>query len=128
MSGNTSHTDLIENQAYFRKQNERVRKNFDEIARLAHDSGQTDLIRIDDTKLHFMCECSDEDCQQRIVVKPSDYNRIHANRRHFTVKPGHEVSKVEDVILRNQEYIVVQKIWSTPESGVQLNETDVSNV
>lgn len=118
---------MVENEAYFRQQNERVRHNFEAIIKMAEESNQEYLIPSNDSKLSFYCECSDEDCVVRVQLRPSVYQRIHQNRRKFVLVPGHETAKVDRVVARRREYWVVEKPVTPPETGLSLNETDINN-
>ena len=118
---------MAENEVVFRQYNERVRQNFDEIVKLAKESGQDYLIPQDDTSLHFYCECSDENCHKRIMLKPSIYNKIHKNRRHFIVLPGHETNVIERVVSQEKTYSIVEKYTKPPETARTLSPTGVDN-
>ncbi len=127
MSDESYKKRMADNEAVFRHYNERVRENFDEIIKLAHESGQDDLIRDDDTPLHFYCECSDENCQQRIPLKPSAYENIHKNRMRFILIPGHENTDIEQIIKRRLSHTVVEKFIKPSDSARTLKPTLVDN-
>jgi hypothetical protein len=118
---------MVENEVVFRDHNERVQENFEEIIKLAKESGQEDLIRPDDTALYFYCECSDENCRRRILMKPSVYHAIHKNRRHFVLISGHETKVIERVVQNEADYCVVEKFIKPPESARSLSPTGVDN-
>lgn len=119
---------MIENEAVFRQQNERVRQNFEEIMQLAQESSQEYLVPVDDTALHFYCECSDGNCRKRILLKPSEYQKIHENRRRFVVLPGHETGEVERIVRFGKKYHVVEKVKRPPEKHLSLKPTPIDNV
>ena len=127
MTISPSQKRMADNEAVFRHYNEQVGANFDEIVKLAHESGQDDLIRDDDTPLHFYCECSDENCEQRILLKPSAYQKIHKNRRHFILIPGHESTFIEQVIKQKETHSIVEKFVKPSESARTLKPTSVDN-
>jgi uncharacterized FlgJ-related protein len=77
--------------------------------------------------LNFKCECSDEDCNARIPIKLSAYNKIHENRDAFIIKLKHQVNEIEKVILNEDQYSVVEKNKSTAEPSGTLNKTSVNN-
>ena len=118
---------MAENEVVFRRYNERVRQNFDEVIKMAKESGQEYLVPEDDTKLHFYCECSDENCRQRIMMRPSVYNKIHTNRRQFTIVRGHETKIIERIVRTESNYCVVEKFIKPPETARQLNPTGVDH-
>ncbi|HZL07908.1 MAG TPA: hypothetical protein VFC50_01810 [Candidatus Dormibacteraeota bacterium] len=117
----------IENEMIFRRANERVGDNLDEIDANHRDDGNPELVRNEDILLHFRCECSDEDCDARIPIKLSVYQTIHENRNAFIIKLKHQVEAIEKVIRTEDNYSVVEKNNSTAEPGKTLNVTSIDN-
>ncbi len=118
----------IENEVVFRQANERVQKGLDKLEQVAEAEGYTSLPDTDDISLHFYCECSDENCQERIVMKLTLYNEYHNNRKQFLVSPNHETTGVERVVLKDSSYTIVEKFVTPPETAVKLQPTDINNV
>jgi hypothetical protein len=116
-----------ENEVFFRSRNERIQKNFDDIKEIAEEDGQLLTLNEIDTPLHFYCECADENCDKRVVIKHDKYNNIHEVRDNFIVIPGHEVTAIEKVIIREKKYYVVQKFIDHPEEVESLNKTEIDN-
>ncbi len=126
---NTPAARLIENEAIFRKYNEKVRSGFDDLKKLAADDGNDDVTEgIDRMDFQFFCECSDENCKERITMKMSEYSAIHKNRNRFIVLPGHQVVAVEKVIKKKSSYTEVEKYRNPPSNPDTLHKTDVQNV
>jgi hypothetical protein len=117
----------IENEMIFRRANEKVGDDLDELDSFHAEDGNPHLIRDDDTDLHFKCECSDEKCNARIPIKLSDYQKIHLDRDSFIIKLNHQVESIEEVVLTESTYSVVKKNNSTPEPGSKLNTTSIKN-
>jgi len=117
----------IENEMIFRRANEVVGDNLDEVDANHRDDGNPELVRNEDILLHFRCECSDEDCNARIPMKLSLYQTIHENRDAFIIKLKHQVESIEKVIVSEQSYSVVEKNNSTAEPGKLLNVTSIDN-
>lgn len=117
----------IENEMIFRRANELVGDKLDEIDANHRNDGNPELVRNEDLLLHFKCECSDENCNARIPIKLSDYQKIHENRDAFIIKLKHQVETIEKVILTEDDYSVVEKNNSTPEPGKELNVTSIDN-
>jgi hypothetical protein len=117
----------IENEMIFRRANEVVGDNLDEIDANHIEDDNPHLIRSDDLLLQFKCECSDEDCDARIPIKLSVYRTIHENRDAFVIKLKHQVEAIEKVILTEDDYSVVEKNNSTAEPGNMLNATSIDN-
>ncbi len=107
--------------------NEKVGDDLGELDAMHIEDHDPHLIRDEDTLLRFKCECSDEDCKERIALKLSDYQEIHTDRGKYIVMPGHQVDAIEKVIKSNPEYNVVMKNNSTPEPGDDLNVTTIIN-
>jgi hypothetical protein len=110
----------------FRRANEKVGINLDKLNSIHIEEGDPQLVRSDDLLLHFICECSDEDCEARIPMKLSDYQKIHLNRGSFIIKPEHQVKAIEKVVLNKTNYNVVEKNNYTTEPGKELNNTDTN--
>lgn len=117
----------IENEMIFRRANEQIGINLDEVDALNVADGNAHLVRTDDLLLEFRCECSDENCHERIPVKLSVYKEIHLNRDTFIIKEDHDVKAIEKVTVVEVDYSIVKKNKSTTEPGKKLNNTDVDN-
>lgn len=117
----------IENEMIFRRINEKVSDDLDDLDALHIEDDNIDLIREELLLLQFKCECSDENCDARIPMELNTYKEIHEDRDAFIVKLDHQVDPIEKVILRKEEYNVVRKNNSTPEPGSMLNETTIDN-
>ncbi len=117
----------IENEMIFRRSNEKVVEELDELDAAFEEEGHTDLVRDEDYLLHLKCECSDENCAERIPIRLSIYEKIHKNRDAYILKPDHQVETIEKVIKTKDDYIVVQKHKSIANPGYTLNETSVDN-
>lgn len=111
---------MTENDAVFRQSNEKVQDGIEELAKLANEHGQPEFSPKADLTLQFYCECSDENCRQRIELSVSTYGDIHQNRSRFVVLPGHEVIEVESVIETNDAYTIVEKFLDPPEDPTTL--------
>lgn len=117
----------IENEMIFRRVNEKIGDDLESINAMHVEDDNIHLISDDDLLLHFKCECSDEDCDARIQIKLSSYQKIHENRDAFIIKLKHQVNAIEKVILTEDEYSVVEKNNSTDEPGDKLNITSINN-
>jgi len=126
MNKKSSERRQIENEAVFRNMNEQVQVGLDELKYQAEQEGET--IQITDTPLHFYCECSDENCQERVVLKPSTYKNIHSDRKQFIIKPNHEVPDIEEVVDVIDDYLVVRKLLTPTEKTPNLQQTNTNNV
>ena len=117
----------IENQMIFRRANEKLGIGLDKIDAMHREDGNPGLVRTDDMVLDFKCECSDEDCDDRISIPLSAYQKIHLNRDTFTIKLKHQVDPIEKVLITEANYSIVKNNKSTTEPGEKLNKTSISN-
>lgn len=117
----------IENEMIFRRTNEKVGTDLDDLDAQYLADGDIDLMRKADMEIHFKCECSDENCSVRIPMLLSKYNEIHKDRSTFIVRPDHQVDPIEKVLKDTPEYSIVKKNNSTPEPSDSLNSTSIDN-
>lgn len=117
----------IENEMIFRRINEKVGDDLGSLDAMHIEDDNLDLIWDDAILLNFKCECSDEDCDQRIPIKLSVYKKIHENRNAFIIKLKHQVQAIEKVIINEENYSVVEKNNSTAEPNDTLNSTSIDN-
>jgi hypothetical protein len=126
-SSNSKLRKWIENQVAFRSTNEKIKKNFDALAKLAKQDGLRSFAYHRNSKLYYICECSDENCRERIKLLQSTYDKIHMQRNRFVIVAGHEATEVEKVVERHAHYSVVEKYVTPPEEVEGLHRTSVSN-
>jgi len=119
---------LVENEVYFRQKNRSIETNLKKLKKMAKEEGQEHLFEELDDELAFYCECSDENCRERIVMKREEYDSIHKENDRFIVLPGHELISLEDIAESSEKYNVVIKKIDPPNSVSKLNITPVTNV
>lgn len=119
----------IENEMLFRRANEKIGTDLDEVDANHILDGNPHLVRNVDLLLHFKCECSDENCQTRVHLTLSRYREIHLDRSAFLIKPGHEVKPIEKVIETHSTYSVVRKnnVTAEPKLKAKFNKTAINN-
>jgi hypothetical protein len=87
------------NEALFREVNERIREV----------SGQA-LALDGDAPLQFVCECSDEGCNEAVELTVPEYEAVRAEPTHFLVAPGHVWERDDERVIREAEsYMVLEK-------------------
>jgi hypothetical protein len=101
---------LARNEAFFRELNERLEAVTPESA--------TDLV--------LVCECADEDCAQRLVLHPGEYEAVRAHETHFVVAHGHADPRIEDVVRRTDRFEVVAKRGAAAEVAEDLDPRDAA--
>ena len=57
----------------------------------------------------FVCECSDSDCVDLVRMSKARYEKIRQDPCLFLVRPGHELPEIEDVVKREDEFLIVRK-------------------
>jgi len=62
-----------------------------------------------DTKLEFVCECSDPACTSRISLTVGEFERVRQSPDRYIVLPGHEISAIERVVEDRGAFEVVEK-------------------
>ena len=66
--------------------------------------------RFEASSTEFVCECSDQNCTERVEATLDEYENVRADATRFLVRPGHEDSRVERVVKRRgRRYSVVEK-------------------
>jgi hypothetical protein len=85
---------LARNQVLFREVNERLREMLDYSAR----------------SVEFLCECSNTECIETVVLDVSEYERVRTKSNQFVIAPGHEPVEVERVTWESDRYFLVEKI------------------
>jgi hypothetical protein len=58
---------------------------------------------------HFICECGDPSCTERIEVPVREYERVREDATKFVVEPGH-VEDTEQVVANGRRYAVIRKV------------------
>lgn len=127
MSKSLSDQRMAENEVVFRQFNEKAQARVEEIKRVAIEEGEEALSKQYDVPLPFICECSDENCDKRIDLKPSRYKEIHLQRNSFVLIPGHEVTEIERVVVTQKDYVIVSKFVYPSANVSKLHKTDVDN-
>ena len=101
---------MARNEAFFREVNERIKEVAEELDRgVAYE---------------FLCECADATCTQRIELPLSEYDEIRASPTRFVLSPGHDVQKVEHVVEREPDHLVVEKVGAAGKTASDLDPRD----
>ena len=87
---------LADNENLFREVNERVQEQADEHGNDGH-------------RYAYFCECSRPDCMERVQLTRAEYELIRAEGTRFILVAGHQIGEIEDVVLRLDESVVVEK-------------------
>jgi hypothetical protein len=57
----------------------------------------------------FVCECGNAECAEVLRVDLERYEEVRQDACLFLVCPGHEITDVEDVVQREDAFLVVRK-------------------
>jgi len=85
---------LTENEELFRRANEEA------LREELHGSVPAEL--------QVVCECTDRDCRQTLMMQTAEYEWLRQNPQRFVVLPGHEAPAVERVVERFDGYVIVE--------------------
>ena len=88
-------SEVARNEAFFRAVNEGIAEASE---------------RFESDEAEFLCECGDADCTHRIEVPLDEYENVRSHPTRFLVKPGHDLSEVEEVVHRRRRYAIVDKV------------------
>ena len=88
---------LAENEALARDVNDRV----GEVAASWYAEGEP---------LDFVCECSREDCFERVHLLMKDYREVRSSPHLFALVPNHLVPEIERAIREVGDALVVEKV------------------
>ncbi len=117
-----------ENESVFREANEKVQADLENFTTLAYSEGQADLAPTQDMVLNFCCECSDENCRERIPMSIGEYSRLHQDRHNFIISPNHETPAIEFPVAKRKRFWLVRKFVSPSEKNATLRSTPTDNV
>ena len=92
----TSEERKAENEVIFRRANEQIASARDQLPAV---TGPTP----------FICECSDEECRETVLLTPEQYEAVRAHPRRFVLADGHPSSDEATVVEQGDGYSVVEK-------------------
>lgn len=116
---------MAENEVYFRTQNEKLQKSINEANKIAEEENESPFDLTGRTQFFFRCECSNEDCHERIELTLDEYNETHKQRNKFLVIKGHQVQAIETVTEKRSDFYVVTKDIELPSKVEHLNATSL---
>ena len=77
--------------------------------------------RAEGDSTRFVCECADSGCTETIGVPVTVYEEVRSHPRRFLIRPGHGQGELETVVVRTDDYAVVEK---TGDAGRIADQTD----
>src|SRR3954471_15586973 len=100
---------LAVNEAVFREVTERMRE-------ISNALGQKDA------SYDFLCECSDPECAERVVLTAAEYEFVRADSTRFVVAKGHAITEIESVVDQAKDHVVVEKEGAAADVAVHLDQ------
>jgi hypothetical protein len=94
-------------QSLFREVNE-------QIGNLAPGSQPADALAV-------VCECASIECNERIEIAASEYERLRRVPTRFAVLRGHELPEVERVVEESERYVVVEKLGDSAIAAIEFD-------
>ena len=93
---NEQEVRIARTEALFRNVNERIAES---------------AARFDSLSTEFVCECSDQECTDRVEATLDEYEEVRAHSTRFLLRPGHEDTRMERVVeRRGTRHAVVEKV------------------
>jgi hypothetical protein len=94
------------NEAVIREVNERI-EGF-------HQDAEEANVDREETLFKFLCECGkggagDVGCEEHVEMTIREYEAVRAQDDRFALRPGHEQEALEQVVARNERFVVVDK-------------------
>lgn len=79
--------------------------------------------RFDSEDAAFVCECSDQECTDRVDATLTEYERARAEGTRFLMRPGHEDERVERVVeRRGPRLAIVEKFHAAIARAVRRSD------
>ena len=67
--------------------------------------------------LPVVCECARTDCATQVKVGIAEYTAIREHPDRFILANGHEQPKIEQVVERRSDYVIVEKVGVAAEAA-----------
>jgi hypothetical protein len=100
---------LAMNEALFRDVNERIRE-------ISDSFGQPD------ETYDFLCECSDPECRERVVLTRAEYEDVRSEPTRFVVAKGHAMPEIESVVEQAHDHVIVEKEGVAADVAIHLDK------
>ena len=59
---------------------------------------------------HFMCECADPSCSERLEVPLDEYEQVREDATTFVLDPAHVRPEIEKIVRQARGYAIVKKV------------------
>ena len=68
------------------------------------------LFVIQEGQLEILCECGEPSCKTKLTLTIDEYDEAHRQLDRFIVAVEHEDPQIEQVVMRRDSYLIVDKI------------------
>ena len=73
-----------------------------------------------ESEVGFRCECEDVACAELLPLTSHEWQQVRSDPRQFVVAPHHVAADVESVVLRREDYWIVEKLGEAGEEAERL--------
>lgn len=102
MAKNSTEERMVRNEQKLRDKNIHAK---DAIKKYFKKSAET----IAAESLPFVCECSDMNCEHKVKISISEFEKIHKRNDRFAIAKGHETLAVENIVKEKANFDIVEK-------------------
>jgi hypothetical protein len=87
------------------------------------EHGAVEVIGVDDgRRVPFLCECPRMDCTQVVLLTLGEYEQVRSGSRQGLAALGHEDPEVENVIARNERFVMTEKFGRAGEIHAETDK------
>src|SRR6266571_8255991 len=104
---------VVRNQIFFREVNEEI------CAAARRLSGPAESA---DVYFHFLCECAQRGCLERISLSAAEYEAVRQDPLLFAVAPGHQIASIERLVAQNERFACVRKFHPEPSTTARAHD------
>jgi hypothetical protein len=70
---------------------------------------------------HFVCECADTSCIERVGMTIREYEELRGHPRRFVVRRGHRSPETERVVEERTGYTIVEKLGAAGDYAARFD-------
>jgi hypothetical protein len=71
--------------------------------------------------LEIVCECSDRECVETLLITVTEYAAVRAHGNRFAVISDHQDRAVERVADQNERFLIVEKVGEAGDAARDLD-------
>ena len=104
------------NEGTFREANERLERSAVEVIGVA-----------DGDLVPFLCECPQMECTEVVLLSLKEYERVRSASTQGFAALGHEDLEIEDVLERNERFVMTDKFGRAGEVHTQTDQRNAGD-